>query len=375
MRTTRYVETTSTEASIVLVTPCYGQASTALLQLPVQTLRRNSRNIHLLCNRPCPARFSVTPQAASTHKATGSARVSSAQERAELRAPGQLSSSAGSSGPQGAQRRTAAPQHPQGAPHGRSTARILRAAPRSSRVPPLTAKRLPVATAASLRPSLAAGLRYGSALPGPPSAAAAARGGGTAAPADGDAAGPSGRRTRIARRRRCRDEAGRGGAGRQGALRSVLSIYVTARERRVSARGMEGGRPSTGVSERRLRSGAVLLGRSPAGLSGRQGEAAPRRRLGRSGGSCAVRQPGCDAAAPGSSRGLLSRRCGARAAAAPSANARRRSGDTCGTASCGSSRAGRGGELRSSTGRNARCGSGRGGGRERRAAPAAPRCA
>lgn len=372
MRTTRYVETTSTEASIVLVTPCYGQASTALLQLPVQTLRRNSRNIHLLCNRPCPARFSVTPQAASAHKATGSARVSSAQERAVLRAPGQLSSSAGSSGPQSAQRRTAAPQHPPG-----SSAR-----PQRRTHPPGSSALLP-------RPSAyreEAARCHGREPPALPRCRAQVR---ERAPGSAERRGSSeGRRDGRARRRgrhgagraphADRPEAalpGRGGAGRQGALRSVLSVYVTARERRVSARGMEGGRPSAGVSERRLRSGAVLFGRSPAGLSGRQGEAAPRRRLGRSGGSCAVRQPGCGAAAPGSSRGLSSRRCGARAAAAPSANARRRSGDTCGTASCGSSRAGRGGELRSSTGRNARCGSGRGGGRERRAAPAAPRCA
>lgn len=99
--------------------------------------------------------------------------------------------------------------------------------------------------AARLRPSLAAGLRYGSALPDPPSAAAAARGSRTAAPADGDAAG------RGALRADLPEAVLRGGPGRGG---------PTGRSARSAARHCV--RPTRLCVRRRGRHGPGAAGRA-----------------------------------------------------------------------------------------------------------------
>lgn len=140
------------------------------------------------------------------------------------------------------------------------------------------------------------------------------------------------------------------------------------------------GRRSAAVSERRLQRGASPLGgvwsgsRGGGERPGREGgSAAPggaallsgsrRRPAGDGPGFLTAsvgRRPVCSAVSPGWCPG----RCRARAAAAPSANARRRSGATCRTGSCGSWWGGRGGEPRSFTGeeRAAPRGAVRGGG-------------
>lgn len=101
MWTTRYGKTLNTDASTVLVTPSYGQASTALLQPPAQTLQRNNRDVHLLCRRhsriPLLVASSDRRLCALTKRrpGTGSSGVSSAQHRAEFRALPQLCGSGG----------------------------------------------------------------------------------------------------------------------------------------------------------------------------------------------------------------------------------------------------------------------------------------